>query len=393
MTTQIAVFAAVIALAASLFDRAWLRYVATFAAGAIAIAVASWMNTPGTVLATLGGGVLIGGALNRRSDVVSDALGISFIATSAFVSEMSVGGSALFPIRLGALAFAGFGVGWLIESWAWSRTRRIALCGALVLLVATVGMALAFPIEASMLRLPVATDAGDKAFLVVRMVETVEAVRFAVPVESSLVALASLAASLPLFAYFVLARPPNKEPSNGRWLFMATVGVAALLVAAFVIGRTPSFLAGVPGVDQLELFRPASVTHDAELMLRPVAESYRIDAFSRVPLLFVGIFLIVLSLMAALGTALTPDDEPDVSLWPGSAALVLSALLFAAFQVDIAAAAWSWTSGSAPTLAAALLVAGIELQVGVPRRSRNAIAGILALLAVIAWLIVWSAAV
>lgn len=393
MTSLLSVLSAAFAFAAALFGSNDQRHLVTLLAGVAAVIVACITPTTASVLAVLGGGVLIGGAAARRDSVLSVAVGVALIASSAVMGELAPAAASLVPLRVVAVLMAGTGCGWLLQSWE-PRTRRWMMpVVGMAMLVLVGGLLAAHDITAGMAMMPVTTDVGTKALLVFRGSNAVEAYRWLVPVPYSVISITGILALVPIGALFSMRRGERGSKSLAGPAFSVLIGVLLLTSAFLVWGRAPEILHSTPGVGLLEPFRPASVASDWELVLRPLAESYRIDVFALVPVFFVGLFVTLCGLLIGLRNEDASSWTSSVSLWPASVAFTLSAMLFAAFQVDVAADTWAFAGGATVTLAAALCVAGLELQLGVRRRVRSRFAAFVAIAGIIAWLVYWSATI
>lgn len=401
MTSLLAVFLAALAFAATLFGSNNQRNLLILCAGVASVLVASAFPTIAALLAVLGGGVLIGGAAARRESILSVALGVALIVSSAIMGELSAAETAMAPLRAAATLLAGAGCGWLVQSWQPRASRWMIPVVIVTLLVLGLGLFGAYDIQSGMALLPITTDLGTKALLVFRGSNAVEAYPWMVPVPYSVISITVILALIPVGTFLSLrgresvgrgreSVGKNQPASPVGSVFSVLVGVLLLATAFLVWGKAPEILLSTPDVVLLEQFRPASVASDWELVLRPLAESYRVDCFAILPILFAGLFVTLSGLLVGLRKRNVGSWTSPVSLWPASIAFTLSAMLFAAFQVDVAADTWAFAGGATTMLAASLCAAGLELQLGLSRHTRSRYAAIATLGGVVAWIVYWS---
>jgi hypothetical protein len=354
------------------------------------------LPTPASVLAGAGGGILVGSSLVQRPSTLSDCIAAALISVGAVFGQVVSGTVTLEPLPFVAMVVAGFGAGWVLESWQASRARRalVATMGSFV--IVTVGMLLLYGVNGSMLELPVSAAGGEPAMLVARGEMEVEAFRWLVPVPYSLVAIASLGVLLPFGIYLLWRSNVTTNPERSAWrqivpfIFTGVFGVGVLLTTFLVFGRAPEVLASTLDTDALELFRPSSVASGWEMLIRPLGETYRIDRFSLIPFMVSGFTSLALAITSGLRVREEDEWASGVSLWPAVIAFSLSAMLFAAFRVDIAMSTWSGVATSTTMLIAALMIAGIELQVSIARNVRNGLAAALVFAVSFVWIVEWS---
>jgi hypothetical protein len=396
MIALASIFIVSLVLTASLFGNVKTRFWVTLVAGGAAVVVAWLLPTPASVLAGAGGGILVGSSLVQRPSTLSDCLGTALIAVGAVFGEVASGTVTLEPLPFMAMVLAGFGAGWILESWQASRARRAVVTTMGSFVVVSLSMIAVYGVDASMLELPVSGLNGEPALLVARGEMEVEAFRWLVPVPNSLVAIATFAALLPVGGYLLWRSKVTSNPKRSLWrqvapfAFAGVFGAGLLAMTFLILGRAPEVLRLTPDAETLEIFRPSSVASQWEMLLRPLEESYRIDRFALIPFMVSGFA----SLALAFTSGLRVHDEDEwvsgVSLWPAVIAFSLSAMLFAAFRVDIAMGTWSGVATSTTMLIAALMAAGIELQVNLGRNIRNGLAAALVFAVSFVWIVEWS---